>query len=73
MMQLMQTMLMGSNFKGRPGSTIRRFLQRIETITDSQMPLPRYAMLHSEARLTDAEVQTIYELTKAERRALRRE
>ncbi len=37
-----------------------------------QMPLPRYVLLHSEARLSDAEIQLIYDWTKSERRALKK-
>ena len=52
----------------------RDLLARIGAIVrNRQMPLPRYVMLHSEARFTDAEIQIIYDWTKAERRALRRE
>ena len=52
----------------------RDLLARIGTLVrNRQMPLPRYVMLHSEARFTDAEIQIIYEWTKAERRALRRD
>ena len=47
-------------------------LARIGTeVRNHQMPLPRYLMLHPEARLSDADIQVIYEWTKAERRALR--
>jgi hypothetical protein len=38
-----------------------------------QMPLPRYLLLHPEARLSEAEIQAIYDWTKAQRRALRNE
>jgi len=52
----------------------RDLLARIGTLVrNRQMPLPRYIFLHSEARLSDAEIQVIYEWTKVERRALRRE
>jgi Haem-binding domain len=42
-------------------------------VRSRQMPLPRYLLLHPEARLTDAEIQAIYDWTKAQRRALRNE
>jgi len=52
----------------------RDLLARIGTVVrNRQMPLPRYILLHSEARLSEAEIQAIYEWTKIERRALRRE
>jgi cytochrome c len=37
-----------------------------------QMPLPRYVLLHSEARLSDADIQLIYDWTKSQRRALKK-
>jgi cytochrome c len=37
-------------------------------VRNRQMPLPRYVLLHPEARLSDAEIQAIYEWTKAQRR-----
>ena len=47
-------------------------LARIGTeVRNREMPLPRYLLLHSDARLSDAEIQVIYEWTKAERHALR--
>jgi hypothetical protein len=50
----------------------RDLLARIGAeIRTREMPLPRYLMLHPEARLSDAEVQLIYEWTKAERRKFR--
>jgi cytochrome c len=38
-----------------------------------QMPLPRYTLLHPEARLSEAEIEVIYEWTKAQRHAMRRQ
>jgi hypothetical protein len=35
------------------------------------MPLPRYVLLHPEARLSDEEMQAIYDWTREQRRALR--
>jgi hypothetical protein len=50
----------------------RDLLARIGTVVrNRQMPLPRYILLHPEARLSDDEVQTIYEWTRDQRRALR--
>ncbi len=52
----------------------RDLLARLGTeVKDRQMPLPRYLLLHPEARLSDAERQVIYDWTKAQRRALRNE
>jgi Haem-binding domain len=49
-------------------------LTRLGTeVRSRQMPLPRYLLLHPEARLSDAEIQAIYDWTKAQRRALRTE
>jgi hypothetical protein len=42
-------------------------------VRSRQMPLPRYLLLHPEARLSEAEIQAIYDWTKAQRRALRNE
>ena len=41
-------------------------------VRNHQMPLPRYVLLHPEARLSDLEIQAIYEWTKAQRRALKK-
>lgn len=50
----------------------RDLLARIGTmVRNRQMPLPRYVLLHPEARLSDEEIQAIYEWTKEQRRALR--
>jgi cytochrome c len=50
----------------------RDLLARIGTeLRSRQMPLPRYLVLHPEARLSDAEIQAIYEWTKSERRKFR--
>ena len=50
----------------------RDLLARIGSeVRNHQMPLPRYTMLHPEARLSEADIEAIYEWTKAERRALR--
>jgi cytochrome c len=50
----------------------RDLLARIGTeVRNHQMPLSRYVLLHPEARLSDAEIQAIYEWTKAQRRANR--
>jgi cytochrome c len=52
----------------------RDLLARIGTeVRNRRMPLPRYLLLHPEARLSDAEIQGIYEWTKAQRRAARNE
>lgn len=50
----------------------RDLLARIGAeVRKRRMPPPRYLMLHPEARLSDAEIQIIYEWTKAQRRATR--
>jgi len=50
----------------------RDLLARIGTeIRNRRMPLSRYVLLHPEARLSESEIQAIYDWTKAERRALR--
>ena len=50
----------------------RDLLARIGTmVRNRQMPLPRYLLLHPEARLSDEETQAIYEWTREQRRALR--
>jgi hypothetical protein len=40
-------------------------------VRNREMPVPRYLMLHPEARLTDAERQQIYRWTRSERNRLR--
>ena len=48
-----------------------RLLSEIgSAVRNRQMPLPRYLLLHPEARLTDAERQQIYRWTRAERSRL---
>ena len=50
----------------------RDLLARIATmVRNRQMPLPRYVLLHPEARLSDQEIQAIYDWTREQRRALR--
>lgn len=50
----------------------RDLLARIGTVVrNRQMPLPRYVLLHPEARLTDEEIQLIYDWTRDQRRILR--
>jgi cytochrome c len=50
----------------------RDLLARIAAeVRNRRMPLPRYLMLHPESRLSDEEIQVIYEWTKSERRKLR--
>jgi hypothetical protein len=51
----------------------RDLLARIATeVRNHGMPLPRYLLLHPEARLSEEEIQVIYEWTKSERRAARK-
>jgi cytochrome c len=50
----------------------RDLLARIGTVVrNHEMPLPRYVLLHPEARLSDEEIQTIYDWTREQRRGLR--
>jgi cytochrome c len=50
----------------------RDLLARIGAeVRNHEMPLSRYVLLHPEARLSDAEIQAIYEWTQTQRRALR--
>jgi len=50
----------------------RDLLARIGTeVRSRRMPLPRYVLLHPEARLSESEIQAIYDWTKVQRRALR--
>jgi len=50
----------------------RDLLARIGTeVRNRQMPLPRYVLLHPEARLSESDIQAIYDWTKAQRRVLR--
>jgi len=39
-------------------------------VEDREMPLPKYAWMHREAQLTDAEVEAIFRWTQAERARL---
>ena len=55
-----------------PADDKRDLLARIATmVRNRRMPLPRYVLLHPEARLSDEEIQAIYEWTKEQRKALR--
>jgi hypothetical protein len=52
----------------------RDLLARIGTeVRNRRMPLRRYVLLHPEARLSESEIQAIYDWTKAQRRALRKQ
>jgi hypothetical protein len=47
-------------------------LARIATmVRNRRMPLPRYVLLHPAARLSDEEIQAIYDWTREQRRVLR--
>lgn len=49
----------------------RDLLARIGTeVRNRRMPLPCYVLLHRKARLSESEIQAIYDWTKAQRRAL---
>jgi hypothetical protein len=50
----------------------RDLLARIASeVRNGRMPLPRYLLLHPEARLSSAETRRIYEWTQVQRDALR--
>jgi hypothetical protein len=50
----------------------RDLLARIASeVRNGRMPLPRYLLLHPEARLSSAETRRIYEWTQVQRHALR--
>jgi hypothetical protein len=40
-------------------------------VRNHAMPLPRYLYLHPEAKLSDGEIELVYQWTKSERRRLR--
>jgi len=40
-------------------------------VRNQRMPPARYTLLHPKARLSDAEIQQVYQWTRAERRKLR--
>jgi Haem-binding domain len=50
----------------------RDLLARIGTmVRNRQMPLPRFVLLHPEARLSEEEIQAIYDWTREQRKILR--
>jgi hypothetical protein len=50
----------------------RDLLARIGTVVrNHQMPLPRYVRLHPEARLSEQEIQALYDWTREQRRVPR--
>jgi Haem-binding domain len=61
-----------SNWEQYSTDDKRDLLARIGTVVrNHQMPLPRYLLLHPEARLSAEEIQAIYDWTREQRRALR--
>jgi len=42
-------------------------------VRNRKMPLPQYLLLHSEAKLSDADVELLYQWTRRERKRLRAE
>jgi hypothetical protein len=63
-----------SRWDGYSADDKRDLLARIGTmVRKRRMPLPRYLLLHPEARLSEREIQVIYDWTKEQRRALRKE
>jgi hypothetical protein len=60
-----------SHWQDYPGDERLRLLSAMgSAVRNLEMPLPRYLLLHPEARLTDAERQQIYQWTRSERRRL---
>jgi cytochrome c len=61
-----------THWAGYSSDDKRDLLARIGTmVRNRQMPLPRYVLLHPEARLSDEEIQAIYDWTREQRRSLR--
>ena len=61
-----------SNWDQYSAEQKRDLLARIGAeVRRREMPLPRYLLLHHEARLSAADIDAIYQWTKAERRNLR--
>jgi hypothetical protein len=60
-----------SRWNGYPPERHKEILFRISSLVrDRVMPLPRYLLLHPEAKLSDAEVSYLYEWARSERKRL---
>jgi cytochrome c len=61
-----------SRWNGYPPERQQEILSEMSNLVRNRvMPLPRYLMLHPEARLSDAEVDYLYQWAKSERRRLK--
>jgi cytochrome c len=60
-----------SRWNGYPPERQQEILSQMSSLVRNRvMPLPRYLMLHPEARLSDAEVDYLYQWAKSERKRL---
>jgi cytochrome c len=60
-----------SRWNGYPPERQQEILSEMSNLVRNRvMPLPRYLLLHPEARLSDAEVDYLYQWAKSERRRL---
>jgi len=61
-----------SRWNGYPPERQQEILSEISGLVRNRvMPLPRYLLLHPEARLSDAEVDYLYQWAKSERKRLK--
>ena len=61
-----------SRWNGYPPERQQAILSEMSSLVRNRMmPLPRYLMLHPEARLSDAEVDYLYQWAKGERKRLK--
>jgi len=60
-----------SRWNGYPPERQQEILSEMSNLVRNRvMPLPRYLLLHPEARLSDAEIDYLYQWAKSERRRL---
>ena len=60
-----------SRWNGYPPERQQEILSQMSSLVRNRvMPLPRYLLLHPEARLSDAEVDYLYQWAKSERKRL---
>jgi cytochrome c len=63
-----------SRWNGYPPERQQEILSEMSSLVRNRvMPLPRYLLLHPEARLSDAEVDYLYQWAKSERKRLKTE
>ena len=61
-----------SRWNGYPPERQEEILSQMSSLVRNRvMPLPRYLLLHPEARLSDAEVDYLYQWAKSERKRLK--